>query len=97
MYFHRSPRFWEDPMSFRPERFAPETRMSIDRFVYFPFGGGPRFCIGNNFAIMEMQIILITLYKEFRFRVQEGFKVEAEPLVTLKPKYGMMMVAEKRN
>jgi hypothetical protein len=44
-----------------------------------------------------MQIILITLYKEFRFRLKEGFKVEAEPLVTLKPKYGMMMVAEKRN
>jgi cytochrome P450 len=97
MYLHHSPRFWQEPERFMPERFAPETRMAIDRFVYLPFGGGPRFCIGNNFAMMEMQIILITLYKEFRFRLKEGFKVEAEPLVTLKPKYGMMMVAEKRN
>ena len=53
-------------------------------------------CIGNNFAMLEMEIILITLYREFIFRLKEGFIVEPEPLVTLRPKYGMMMEAEKR-
>jgi len=96
IYFHHSDRFWEQPEKFKPERFAPEVRNSIDRFVYFPFGGGPRMCIGNNFAMLEMEIILISLYRQFRFKLKEGFKVEPEPLVTLRPKYGMMMTAEKR-
>ena len=96
VYLHHTERFWEEPDRFKPERFAPETRNNIDRFVYFPFGGGPRVCIGNNFAMLEMQIILITLCRQFRFRLKEGFIVEPEPLVTLRPKYGMMMYAEKR-
>lgn len=96
VYLHHTERFWEQPDKFMPERFAPETRNNIDRFVYFPFGGGPRVCIGNNFAMLEMELILITLYREFRFRVKGGFKVEEEPLVTLRPRYGMMMYAEKR-
>jgi cytochrome P450 len=96
IYLHHSERFWEEPETFRPERFAPELRNNIDRFVYFPFGGGPRVCIGNNFAMLEMEIILITLYREFTFRLKEGFKIEPEPLVTLRPKYGMMMKAVKR-
>jgi cytochrome P450 len=65
MYLHHSPRFWQEPERFMPERFAPETRMAIDRFVYLPFGGGPRFCIGNNFAMMEMQIILALICRSF--------------------------------
>jgi cytochrome P450 len=96
IYLHRTPRFWDQPGLFKPGRFAPELRNSIDRFVYFPFGGGPRFCIGNNFAMLEMQIILIIFYREYRFRLKEGFHVEADPLVTLRPKDGMMMYAEKR-
>ena len=96
IYLHHSERFWEEPETFKPERFAPEKRNNIDRFVYFPFGGGPRMCIGNNFAMLEMEIILITLYREFIFKLKEGFKVEPEPLVTLRPKYGMMMKAVKR-
>ena len=96
IYLHHSERFWEEPDKFKPERFAPELRNNIDRFVYFPFGGGPRLCIGNNFAMLEMEIILITLYKEFKFRVKEGFVAEPEPLVTLRPKHGMMMRAVRR-
>ncbi len=94
--FHRSEKFWEEPLKFKPERFAPEKRNQIDRFVYFPFGGGPRLCIGNNFALLEMQIILINLYRKFRFSLKPGFVVEPEPLITLRPKYGMVMKAEKR-
>lgn len=96
MYFHTSERFWEEPMKFKPERFAPELRNKIDRFVYFPFGGGPRFCIGNNFALLEMQIILILFYRNFRFKLKPGFKPEAEPLITLRPKTGMWMEIERR-
>lgn len=95
-YFHRSEKYWDEPLKFKPERFAPEKRNQIDRFVYFPFGGGPRLCIGNNFALLEMQIILITLYRQFRFELKPGFRVEPEPLITLRPKYGMMMRALER-
>ena len=93
IYLHRSEKFWDEPAKFKPERFAPEIRNSIDRFVYFPFGGGPRVCIGNNFAMLEMQLILITLYRRFRFNLEPGFKVEPEPMVTLRPRHGMMMNA----
>lgn len=96
MYFHRSEKYWDEPLKFKPERFAPELRNNIDRYVYFPFGGGPRLCIGNNFAIMEMQIILIHMYRHYKFRLKPGFTVEPEPLITLRPKYGMMMQAVKR-
>ena len=96
MYFHTSEKFWDEPAKFKPERFAPELRNKIDRFVYFPFGGGPRFCIGNNFALLEMQIILILFYRNFRFRLKEGFVPEAEPLITLRPKTGMWMEIERR-
>ena len=93
IYLHRSEKYWEEPTKFKPERFAPEIRNSIDRYIYFPFGGGPRLCIGNNFAMLEMQLILIVLYKRFRFKLQPGFKVEAEPIVTLRPKHGLMVNA----
>lgn len=96
MYLHRSEKYWDEPLKFKPERFAPEVKNNIDRYVYFPFGGGPRLCIGNNFALMEMQIILITMYRKYKFRLKPGFHVEAEPLITLRPKYGMVMKVEKR-
>lgn len=96
IYFHHSEKYWEQPKLFKPERFAPEKRQDIDRFVYFPFGGGPRTCIGNSFALIEMQIILIKLYRHFRFKLKEGFKVETDPLITLRPKNGMVMYVERR-
>lgn len=96
MYFHTSEKYWNEASKFKPERFAPEVRNSIDRFVYFPFGGGPRFCIGNNFALLEMQVILILFYRNFKFRLKEGFTPEPEPLITLRPKDGMWMTIENR-
>lgn len=95
-YFHNSIKYWDQPEKFMPERFAPEKRNAIDRYVYMPFGGGPRFCIGNNFAMLEMQIIIIILYRKFKFRLKEGFEVVQEPLVTLRPRYGVQMIAERR-
>ncbi len=96
MYFHTSEKYWKEASKFKPERFAPEVRNSIDRFVYFPFGGGPRFCIGNNFALLEMQVILILFYRNFKFRLKAGFTPEPEPLITLRPKDGMWMTIENR-
>jgi cytochrome P450 len=94
--FHRSAKYWDEPMAFRPERFAPDKRNNIDRFVYMPFGGGPRLCIGNHFAMLEMQIILILLYRHFKFELQPGFVAEEDPLITLRPKNGMKMKVSKR-
>jgi cytochrome P450 len=96
IYLQRTEKYWDEPDKFKPERFAPEKRNNIDRFVYFPFGGGPRLCIGNNLAMLEMQLIIIILYRRFKFALQPGFTVEAEPMVTLRPKYGMMMKAIRK-
>jgi len=95
-YLHRSELFWQEPQKFLPERFAPDKRSAIDKYVYFPFGAGPRMCIGNNFALMEMQLILVLLYRRFRFRLQNNFVVEPRALVSLRPKNGMMMRVERR-
>jgi cytochrome P450 len=96
MYLHRSEKYWHEPLKFKPERFAPELKSNIDRYVYFPFGGGPRLCIGNNFALIEMQIILIQLYRHYTFKLKEGFVAEPEPLITLRPKNGVIMKVVKR-
>jgi len=93
---HRSKLLWKDPEKFDPERFSPEEMKEMHKFKYFPFGGGPRFCIGNNFAQMEMQVILAMTAQRFRLQMKEGAKVEPEPLVTLRPKYGMLMEKERR-
>ncbi|RYD61780.1 MAG: cytochrome P450, partial [Verrucomicrobiaceae bacterium] len=63
---------------------------------YFPFGAGPRGCIGTHFALQELMIMTILLCRHFRYRVEEGFKVEGELLITLRPKHGMRMVVSER-
>lgn len=81
--------YWPDPLKFDPDRFLPEAMKSKPRYAYFPFGGGARFCIGNNFAMMEMQIIVALVCSKFNFNVPVNFHLELEPLVTLRPKGGM--------
>jgi cytochrome P450 len=88
---HRDPRFWSDPEAFRPERFAPEEAKKRPAYAYFPFGGGPRICIGNGMAMMEGQLVLACLLRAFDFRLAEGRAPEMNPLVTLRPKGGMWM------
>lgn len=88
---HRRPDLWEDAEKFMPERFAPEKVKSIPKYAYFPFGGGPRMCIGNNFALMEMQIVLATLAQSFDFKLLNNEQVGYDPLITLRPKNGIMM------
>src|SRR3989440_3513839 len=80
---HRHPDFWENPDVFEPERFSPERSAGRPHFAHFPFGGGPRLCIGNNFAMMEAQLILATLAQRYRLRLVPGHKVEPEVLLSI--------------
>jgi cytochrome P450 len=95
-YFHWSERFWKEPQKFDPSRFSPERRPNPDQMIYFPFGAGPRSCIGNHFAMQELMIMTIHFYREFRIVVEDGFRVEPDPLITLRPKYGMRMKLSRR-
>jgi cytochrome P450 len=88
---HRLPAFWENPEGFDPERFAPERDKTRHPYAYFPFGGGPRLCIGNNFALMEGVLILATIGRRYRLDLVPGHPVEVEPLITLRAKHGMRM------
>lgn len=63
---HRHPDYWEKPDEFNPDRFTPEKEAQLHKFVYFPFGGGPRLCIGQQFALMEMHIILSDILRKFK-------------------------------
>lgn len=92
---HRHPAYWPDPEGFDPDRFAPEARAGHHRFQYFPFGGGPRLCIGNNFALMEAQLILATLAQRWHLELVSGRPVVAEPLVTLRPRGGLWMIPRR--
>jgi cytochrome P450 len=91
---HRHPDFWENPDRFDPERFAPERAANRPRYSYFPFGGGQRQCIGNTFALTEAKLILATIAQRFRLRMIAGQLVEMNPLVTLRPRYGLKMMLE---
>lgn len=93
---HHSTALWDDPERFDPERFSVENKKSIAAYSYFPFGGGPRLCIGQQFAWTEMILAIYHLVKEFEFKLVEGHRVEAEPLITLRPKYGMWMGVGRR-
>ncbi len=64
--------------------------------TYFPFGAGPRSCVGNHFALQELTIMTVLFYRHFRFRLPSGFKVEPDPLITLRPRHGLKMTLELR-
>jgi cytochrome P450 len=91
---HRDATFWTDPERFDPERFNPEQIAQRPAHVYFPFGEGPHFCIGNNFATTEMQLILTMALQRFRFKLAPDQKIGLAPEATLRPKYGMRMIVE---
>jgi cytochrome P450 len=88
---HRDPRYWEKPEEFFPDHFLPEAEKNRPRMAYMPFGAGPRMCIGNHFALMEMQLLLAMLVWRFDFEADERHPIETEPLITLKPKYGIKL------
>jgi cytochrome P450 len=86
---HRDPRFFPDPEVFDPERWSDEKVQAIPRFAYFPFGGGPRACIGNNFALMEAAILLAAVAQRFQISLVAGAAVEPLPSITLRPSNGV--------
>jgi cytochrome P450 len=86
---HRDPRFFEDPDAFRPERWLGEAIKKAPKFAYFPFGGGPRLCIGNTFALMEMSLVLATLTQRFHFTLQPGVDIQPVAAFTLHPAPGV--------
>jgi len=93
---HRDPRFFPDPLRFDPERFTPEAKARRTKFTYFPFGAGFRQCIGESSAWMEGVLLLATIAQKWKFRLISGHRIEPEPLITLRPKYGMRMTVERR-
>jgi cytochrome P450 len=86
---HRDPALWPDPETFDPERFTPERSAGRPRYAYYPFGGGPRQCIGNHFALMEAQIITAMMVQRLRPRLLPGHRVELSSASTLKPRGGL--------
>jgi cytochrome P450 len=93
---HRDARYFPDPLRFDPERFTPEAKSSRTKFTYFPFGAGPRQCIGESFAWMEGILLLATIAQKWKLKLIPGQQIEPEPLITLRPKYGMRMLVEER-
>lgn len=92
----RDPRYFDAPDEFRPERWTEEFVKQLPRYAYFPFGGGPRLCIGNSFATMEAVLILATIAQQFRLKLEPGQIIKPLPSVTLRPERGIKMTLEKR-
>ena len=94
---HRDARWFEEPLAFRPERWTPEFRESLHRFAYYPYGGGPRLCIGDRFSDMGVRLITATFGQRWKVLPDPGFTVELMPLLTLKAKGGLPLFLERRN
>jgi len=88
---HRDPRFFPSPEQFDPGRWFEEHTQRLPRFAYFPFGGGPRYCVGASFAMMEATLLLAAIAQRFRLRMVPGHNVVPVPSITLRPKYGIKM------
>ncbi|MGA8872288.1 MAG: cytochrome P450 [Candidatus Acidiferrales bacterium] len=94
---HRDARFFDDPDTYRPERWLDGLMQKLPAGAYFPFGDGPRRCIGQGFALMEAAIVIGALAQKFRLRLVPGHEVVPEPLVTLRPRNGIRMTLHARN
>ncbi len=93
---HRHADFWDNPEGFDPERFQPSQVERRHPYAYFPFGAGPRTCIGNHFALLEAVLIVATVASKWRFNLVPGAPVVAQPRVTLRPKGGVLMTIQRR-
>ncbi|MCC6614427.1 MAG: cytochrome P450 [Anaerolineae bacterium] len=88
---HRHPRYFPDPERFSPERWTADFEKTLPRYAYFPFGGGPRVCIGNGFAMMEARLVLATILQHNRLRLLPNQQIIPEPVITLRPLNGIQM------
>jgi len=94
---HRLPDFWKNPEDFEPEHFSVEQSAGRPRYAYFPFGGGPRQCLGDVFAMTEIQLIVAMLSQHFRLKLVPIKPVVPRPELTLQPRYGLQMTLERRS
>lgn len=92
---HHDPRYFKDPESFEPGRWTGQFEASLPRFAYFPFGGGPRFCIGQSFATTEAILVLATLCQRYSFTPDPAFRLELWPSITLRPRNGVRLIIRK--
>ncbi len=92
---HRHSAFWDNPEGVDPERFSPERSAGRPRWAYFPFGGGPRQCIGSAFALMEAQLALATIAQRCRLDLVPGQRIVLDPKITLRPRYGLLMTLHR--
>jgi cytochrome P450 len=88
---HRNPDLWENPEHFDPERFSPERSKGRSPYAYFPFSNGQRKCIGDGFAMMEMQLLVPLMLQRFRMELAPNQQIVFNPLITLRSKFPMMM------
>jgi cytochrome P450 len=88
---HHAPYYWQDPESFDPGRFTKANEKLHTPFTYLPFGGGPRGCIGGNYAMLQILMILSDLLREYDFQLSPSQTIEARPMVILRPKHGIRM------
>lgn len=94
---HRDVRYWDEPEKFRPERWGEDRVQSLLRYAYFPFGGGPRQCIGMNFALMEIALALATLLPRVHLSLAPGHPIRLQPSITLRPKGGIWVNVHRRS
>jgi cytochrome P450 len=92
----RDPKYFPDPLKFRPERFTAEAKAQRPKFAYFPFGGGGRQCIGESFAWMEAVLVLATLAQQWRLRIAKDQQIALQPKITLRPKFGIQALPVTR-
>jgi cytochrome P450 len=91
---HRHPDFWPNPEGFEPERFDPERSAGRHKYAYFPFGNGPRKCIGDYFGLVEMQLVVAMITQRYRLDLVPGHPVVAEPAISLRAKHGLLMTLQ---
>jgi cytochrome P450 len=93
---HHRAKFFPNPERFDPDRFRPEVEKEMVRSSYLPFGAGPRVCIGNQFALLEGQVVLAALAQRIKFEAASTREIQTEPLITLRPKNGVPLLVRRR-
>ena len=93
---HRDPKYFPEPEEFRPERWENGIAKRLPKFAYFPFGGGPRICVGASFALMEASIILAAVGQRYCFTLDPGAVIDIKPQITLLPANGIPVTLEQR-
>jgi cytochrome P450 len=92
----RDARFFDEPLAFKPDRWTAEFEAQLPRYAYFPFGGGPRACVGASFAMMEMILVLAAIGQRFQLELVRDHPVETYPAMSLRPKHGVKVIVKKR-